>query len=612
MRAIYSFFLILFASIAAYGQVAVTISKEKVNIDGKLFYAHHVKPKETLYSLGKAYNVTTDDIIKQNASLKSGLKAGTIIYIPVVETASANTSQSAADKSSGPSENGGKMDKGNISAGTAGTAGEKEQQPSKREAKKPKYKKHTVKWYEDITDISEKYGVSVESLIALNNLKSTKLKSRQVLLIPSAEYLAGKEGQDRGKEGDFLFPSGKIAAPDSTAVASAEVKEENDDLKSSDSLSTKYPVKFRESGDPIEIAYILPLNSIDTNSIKSNFMEFYAGSILALDEMKRDGNKITVNLYDESEIAPLHSILDKEEFAKNQLIIGPILKRSLEVFNGYSVRNSIPLISPLDQSAEPLAEENRNFIQMPAVAGSQIEKNIDELERYKNANGITNVVLIHQSNPMGDTLYINKTKALLDQKGIVYRTISYGILDGRDILPKMLSAIDTLSGLTNIAVVPSNSEAFVSDVVRNLDLCCNNGENGTKITLFGLSKWRNFETINVELFHRMNLHISLPYFVDYNDAEVKSFILKYRALYNSEPSPYAYQGYDITRYLTSLMAKYGNSFINMDHIAPQSLLQSDFELKRATAESPESNYGMKNYANRSIVYNDDLTITIIR
>ncbi|MBR4883423.1 MAG: hypothetical protein IKU18_06035, partial [Bacteroidales bacterium] len=226
------------------------------------------------------------------------------------------------------------------------------------------------------------------------------------------------------------------------------------------------------------------------------------------------------------------------------------------------------------------------------------------LEKYKMQDSVSTVLLVCEKDNISDSLFVNNTKRLLDNKGIAYRTISYGILEGREIYSTMLSCIDTLSAKPNIAIVPSNSEAFVSDVLRNLDLC---QKPGAKITVFGFPKWRNFETINIELYHKTRLHISLPYFVDYSSEDVKKFLLQYRALYCTEPTPYAFQGYDITKYILQQMEKYGNSFVHSNELEPASLLQSDFMLKKDSMEN-----GLKNTATRAIRYNPDYTISVIR
>ena len=68
------------AAAQAYAPVPVTISKEKVKIDGNICYSHIVLEKQTLYSISKAYNVSIEDIYRFNPTLKeTGLKKNGII-----------------------------------------------------------------------------------------------------------------------------------------------------------------------------------------------------------------------------------------------------------------------------------------------------------------------------------------------------------------------------------------------------------------------------------------------------------------------------------------------------------------------------------------------------
>ena len=62
----------------------VSISKDKVKIDGKVFYSHIVLEKQTLFSISKAYDVSIEDIYRYNPDIKeNGLRKNDIINIPV-------------------------------------------------------------------------------------------------------------------------------------------------------------------------------------------------------------------------------------------------------------------------------------------------------------------------------------------------------------------------------------------------------------------------------------------------------------------------------------------------------------------------------------------------
>ena len=62
-----------------YQPVPVTISRSQVSLNGKMYYAHIVLERQTIYGITKAYDVTEEDLYAANPLLKEeGLKAGTV------------------------------------------------------------------------------------------------------------------------------------------------------------------------------------------------------------------------------------------------------------------------------------------------------------------------------------------------------------------------------------------------------------------------------------------------------------------------------------------------------------------------------------------------------
>ena len=70
-----------------YESPEVVVSVEKANIAGKTFYVHKVLPKQTVYSICKAYGVTEKELLDANPDLKDGLKAGSILFVPFSQAA---------------------------------------------------------------------------------------------------------------------------------------------------------------------------------------------------------------------------------------------------------------------------------------------------------------------------------------------------------------------------------------------------------------------------------------------------------------------------------------------------------------------------------------------
>ena len=70
----------------AYVPTPVTVSTEKVKMNGNLYYSHVVLARQTLWSIAKAYGVSINDIVGANAGISAdgtGLQKNAIILIPV-------------------------------------------------------------------------------------------------------------------------------------------------------------------------------------------------------------------------------------------------------------------------------------------------------------------------------------------------------------------------------------------------------------------------------------------------------------------------------------------------------------------------------------------------
>lgn len=560
--------LLLFLSLQTFAQTAITVSAEKVKVSGRggVYYLHNIKKGETLYSLSKAYNVTIEEIVENNENAMSGLKAGEVLYIPAKDNNKSVSEKSAADKSS----------------------------TAKSNSKRQKPKRHSVKWYEEIEDIAARYNVSKEDIMEYNNLESPRLTKRQVLLIPvwksnankteTLNQAGTKPSEKEEPHGQLLFPAQDSAESASSAVPEKEEREK--------------PVRHYGKKD-VEIALILPLTAPSSGKgYNSQYFDFYTGALVAASDLREKGINITVNVYDQNRYNTVGNIFLSSGFDKNQLVIGPVLSSALKEAADYAQRLGIPLVSPMDQNAEHYLNGNRYYIQAPAGNNEQIKNSVELLQNYCN-DPQTDIMLVYQKGYEASDA-VKEAREFLDSANARHSELSYNILEGRTINKKMITMMDTLK--RHVVFVASNNEAFVNDVVRNLHLCMNLKRD---ITLIGLSKWRSFETIEAEDFHKMNLHLSLPFYIDYQREQVKSFLFRYRALFNVEPTPYSFQGYDLTIYFVGLLSQYGMSLTDMESLPTESLLQTAFDFRKIPGG------GFKNIATKNIVYNSDYTISEI-
>ena len=553
-----SAFFLLAAPAASFGQdynnTPVTVSKDKVKISGKMCYSHIVLEKQTLYSISKAYNVSIEDIYKFNPSLsETGLKKNAIILIPVTDSAKAEAKVEDSKKET-PVE----MAKPAAAPKKTGT------------------KIHVRKWYEDIDMIAEHYGVTTEEIMQLNKLKDKKLSNRQKLIIPVNEEQplheinekATEEMADAKIEGNIVSQSEEeesSAAPDETADADATVK----------------------------ATVLLPMRSPD-GKLSRNNMDFYSGLMLAVYDLGEKGINTDLHIYD---INDLETSVNDEDITGSDIVIGPITAADLTAHLQQSPQSKA-VVSPLDPRAEKLTAEYGNIIQIPTPHRVQYQ---DLTNWIKEEMGENDKVFMFSERTAKANDAVKTMKEVMDSSGIEYTPFTYSILEGREIL-EPLKEMMTAEG-ANRVYIASESEAFVNDVVRNLNLML---LENFEVILYAPSKIRSFETIEVEHFHKTIMRVSLTYYINYDDPAVRSFLLKYRALYNTEPSQFAFQGYDIANFFISMRRNYGADWMQKLDQSEKAMLQSTFKCAK------QGTGGYVNNGVRRIVYGPKWTVTQVK
>lgn len=555
------------ASGQGYVNTPVSISKEKVRINGQVCYSHVVLERQTLFSISKAYNVSVEDIYKFNPAVKEhGLVKNSIIIIPVIE-----------DEAKQPEQQDEAARETTVLSQDAGTPEIKEQKAE--EGKKRKKKTHTVKWYENIDDIAEKYGVSAEEIMAANNLQGRKLKSRMKLTIP--------------EPGETVLIPEQIAentAQQTDTTATTQAAEAQEETVINQEKDSWWPFRRNEK---VTASLLLPFKATGTSGSKSN-MDFYSGVLLAVNDLAATGISTDLNVFD---IADGNYDTAGNTVSESDIIIGPVSVRDLSI--AVSAAGQTPmLISPLDPKAEALVSSHPNMIQAPTPHKLQY----DDLAAWmkEDCRNDDHVILISEKGARL-TEAAMEMKHSVDSAGLNYRSFSYSILEGRDV-EKPLKELMTQSAANRVLII-SESEAFVNDVVRNLNMMIHQKYD---IVLYGASKIRSFETIEVENFHKTNLHVSLTYYIDYDDQRVKNFLLKYRALFNAEPTQFAFQGYDIASYFIEMCSRYGKNWPYRMSEEEKSMLQSTFRCLK------DGEGGYINHGVRRIIYEKDWTIDKVR
>lgn len=551
---------------AAQGFVAtpVEISTDKVNVKGTVYWLHKVLKGHTLYSISKAYGVSVDEIKAANPSLSEGLKAGMLIYIP---DKAATTGTVTADQPE------------NTSVTTEQPTKEK---PQKKVVKdKKKYKKYNVKWYETLDDVAVKFNVTVEAIISLNDIDTVSGKRIRSVMIPDKEYMRSME----------------TGQPDTTG----ETAEEEDDRIPVVTFPVTEQKPVPENG-VYTISLVLPFNASGrTDNINAYAADFYAGVLTAAADLKEKGlfSGFELNVVDLSRYGSAWELIADNVLNDSELIIGPISERDMQPIASYARSRQIPVVSPLDLGTETLAQDNPWFYLFPPQSDLALAHQLDKIADTSDADTVESVTVIYeQGYDRSDE--VTGTFAGLNERGVKFRTFKYDFLSGRGIDTLMSRSLDSLT--LNKVIIPSMSEAFITDALRNLNLI--KSGMGYNIEVYGLSRWKSFETIEQDYFHALDLRLAMSYYIDYNRPEVMDFINKYRAAFNTEPSSFSFQGYDIMTFFVNAMNTWGTDFPSGIINKRKSLLQSDVLFLPVSSGS-----GYENRAFKDICFTDNWLVT---
>lgn len=436
------------------------------------------------------------------------------------------------------------------------------------------YTVHTVKWFEDLRSIADKYNVPQNVIIKINNLKDGWVSTRQELLIPT----------DRK-----YWPASEVSVPaqdtDTAENSTAAPESENADIQDNPSDSTAAVASPVQS---LHIALVLPFYS-SSASQNNNAMDFYGGVLMAVKKAGEMGTGIELDVYDIAKEQIDGSRLDACDF-----VMGPIksddLKTVLSLVNG-----STTVVSPLDPKAEALCSEYPNMVQGACSTSGQFKEAVQwALDERSEGYAHDNYIIISGEN---EWACVNETAQALKEAGKSFKSIKctiQGQINGweNSYNPDAMNKV----------IVASNSEAILNNIITRMSVEVGKAEN---IKVYAGNRLRSYDTIHIEDIHHASSRIVCPYFIDYKDAATLDFIHKYRALYNCEPSQFAFHGYDLCNYLINTYSQLGKAWstlISDDEGA--SGLQAHFKMERT------DNGALVNKGMRHTVYESDYKVSL--
>ena len=427
---------------------------------------------------------------------------------------------------------------------------------------------HKVEKQETLYGIARAYQINEKTLLKINpSLKKRDLQEGELIRIPKGSAKAAVKDEPVAEE--------KPAEP----VISAEEQKRIDAYEADNRIMhTVQDAQFDKS-KTYKVALFLPLylsmndtTGWGTNSGKiyaksKNYIEFYAGSMLAINELRKQGLSFDVAVVDtKGDSLYISNYMRNHDMSDYDMFIGPAFSGELQVVGDYAWEHQINIVSPLSVKSTFIDHNPYAFQVCPTL-----DIQMKYMAEFLNQVDTKNFIVIHNGDAQEQD-FISEFKRQLyssihsdnfDQ----VRYNEYYYYTCGDILNSAF-----IKGKDNIVIIPSTDRAFVTDVMGKL----NGYSYEYKVTLFGQPRWERFESIDIDYFHNTNTHYLSNSYIDYSKPEIIDFVRNYRNLLSVEPDRMAFQGYDITMFFCTALNKFGHDFRRfiMYHTAP--LLQTEF------------------------------------
>ncbi len=635
---------ILICNNNVYSQVVVGRSKDKVIISGIAYYIHQVKKGETAYSISRAYNITVEDLTRENPPAVYGVNEGQTLRIPVRLVTDAKPSQSV---------------------------------PVKREHDETKFIYHSLRPGETVYSLSKAYGVSEDEIVQSNpGIDINKLSVGTEIAVPKREFMNTQQKFDDQEKkyifhkvltgeslasiakqygynvrqlrrenrdlrfpqvGDFVrIPGGKIAEIQEIEQVRADtvpaIIEEPPvsiersagftpvkDLKGSLNVAVLLPFYLKENSERTEIdssKLVKGKKTYKANKMQEDwiypgsidFLEMWEGILLASDTLSSMGLNINLHPYDiEKDTIEISKLILSGKLADMDLIIGPVYSHNLSIISAYARDLGIPVVSPV-----PLFN-NSALIKNPTLfmASSSLEIAQKALAKKISEYYDHNIVFIHADTTGAD-------EDVMRFKNLIFTELSYKLpyedikfkefkfysraMFNSDSINRLSHALSEQS--KNIIIIASEEAPVISEIIDNVSGLSRK----FNIKLFGYPVIRDLDRLDQKELFDMDLMVYSPNWIDYSKNNVIQFNSNFRRKFLTQPleKSYAWQGFDIAYYFVSGLAMHGKSFIEHPEIHYPELLQSEYDFKRKDAGD-----GFENQKLFMIRYTKDYVVKLI-
>ena len=525
---------------------------------------HYIKIEsgQTLYSIAREYGVTVEQIVEANPELRTEqLKAGQMLKIPPKEAEKQPSVEQKQQQEQARQAEQRRQEEQARAEEQKRRDEQRRQEQQKAEQQRQQEASKPIKEPEKVQPAISTEGVSETAPVALKR--------------PIVNPYPFDETTD--------FP--KVQAP----------------YYNFSTVSTfNYQVRERQDKNRLFVSVVMPLNLSKIDDISTSkfdieqrgkkeykvfeFIQFYEGILMALDELQSQGVDVVLNVVDltsdkdEDVVAAFNS----HNVANSDFIIALLVKKPFQKLAELAKEHQVFVINPFSSRLE-IVKENPYVVKcMPSVEGTV--KGMLDIVAKKHRNG--HLYVLHSNTKSGATdekEYRDELQRQLEAR----KDIRYTFFDW-NANAKLLSTLKTTSDNVIISVYDcdrNKNTVFATTLLNRLSSINKNAPVLMTVTNY----LTEFPNVDFEQLQHLSYTTVTTGYLDYNNFKHKSFIDTYKDKFRTEPNTlYAGVAHDIMLYFSTALWRQGAEFWrNPQKFSAPSGMLFQFSLKQP---SPTGGY----------------------
>ena len=333
------------------------------------------------------------------------------------------------------------------------------------------------------------------------------------------------------------------------------------------SLPPSTPPAVRKPGNTIRMSLLMPLhlNQIDEISTSKfdieqrgkktyrqfEFIEFYEGIRMALDQLAEQGISVDINVVDmpQNTAEEVNNAFVSRSVANADFIVALLFREAFDRAAALARDSGVHIVNPMATRSE-ICADNPYMVKIQPSLESQISRMLDNMKAERPD---AHLYIIHSGSNTEKNAMAELKRQLTERGDIKYTIFNWSQSS------KLTATLKSTPGCNVLSLYDQKNDqmrVFVSNLLNRLSAFKTNTP-----TLYTLTDWTHeFPDIDFTQLQLLNYHTFYTSWDMSNTVHIE-FLKSFRQHYGTEPtSSLAATGYDLTTYIINGLHRHNHDF----------------------------------------------------